>query len=657
MTNRLTHVGVAGLLFTLACSSRVEIGHGNAEGGEGGDGPGASVGGGAGTKAQGGGGVDNTSGGTVSVGGSSTLPTSGSDSGGRDPLNPPVVGGPIPADGPQAAADKVDLLIAIDNSVSMAEKQKLFAKTVPELLTRLVSPYCATTGGAIVSRPATPDESCPSGSAREFAPLRDLHVGVITSSLGAHGAIGGRYVICSDPKEDDHAHLLPLERTGVPSYDGKGYFKWDPDHLASPRGEDDVQAFAASLEATILSAGENGCGYEAPLEAVYRFLVEPNPPVSIEVGSDKLSKRIGTDEALLKQRRDFLRPDSSVAVLILSDENDCSVLDEGYGHLVASSTLMYRSTSACADDPNDKCCQSCGEVTAHAGCGPINEDSECVKGVSLPAESDDLNLRCFDQKRRFGLDLLYPTARYVSGFGGGAVPDASGELVRNPLFHQEEGGDRDPSLFSLAVIGGVPWQDLATDSSLTGDELEYLTAQQLKSAGRWPVILGNPKNDVPPTDVFMRESADERSGTNPITGDSAVDSSSTDPEANAINGHEQKNPADRDLQYACTFDLPEPVVCDQAAADDGVGCDCFSEELEYNRSICNPPGGGAPTTTQYRAKAYPMLRPLAVAQELGRRSVLSSICARNTQDAERSDYGYRPAFGALGKRIAGTLVK
>jgi len=51
------------------------------------------------------------------------------------------------------------------------------------------------------------------------------------------------------------------------------------------------------------------------------------------------------------------------------------------------------------------------------------------------------------------------------------------------------------------------------------------------------------------------------------------------------------------------------------------------------------------------------LRELAVARELGRRSVLGSICSRNTTDESRSDYGYRPLFGALGRRIASTLVK
>jgi hypothetical protein len=212
-------------------------------------------------------------------------------------------------------------------------------------------------------------------------------------------------------------------------------------------------------------------------------------------------------------------------------------------------------------------------------------------------------------------------------------------------------------LFTLAVVAGVPWQDLATADALAGNALEYLTADELDSQGRWPVILGDASSNIPPTDPFMVESPYERSGQNPITTDPLVPSSSTDPQANAINGHEQANVGNRDLQYACTFELPEPVVCDRAAFDADRGCDCFEEDLPFKRSVCNPPDGGPAGTTQYYGKAYPALRALDVAHQLGRRTVLGSVCAPNTQDDTLPDYGYRPVFGALGQRIAATLVK
>ena len=178
------------------------------------------------------------------------------------------------------------------------------------------------------------------------------------------------------------------------------------------------------------------------------------------------TEKVGIDQALPTQRANFLRPDSSVVVLMLPDENDCSIQDEGYGWLIAHSAPMYRSTSACKTDPNDACCQSCGEVQAHAGCTPIAQDSECQKGITFIGTDDDLNLRCFNQKQRFSFDLPYSTDRYVSGFGDGQVLNRRGQLVDNPLFHRD-GVDRDRSLFTLAVIGGVPWQDIATAPSLT----------------------------------------------------------------------------------------------------------------------------------------------------------------------------------------------
>lgn len=647
MNCRFTYAGAASLLLSFACGSKVEIGHGEPAGSGGAAGNSSMV--------ETGGTAPQTAGSSgIEEGGEPAVPAAGSAS---TSVGGMVSGGPIPPDtGPQRVADKVDLLLAIDNSISMAEKQELFAKTVPELVKRLVNPHCVNATGGIVAEPASPDLPCPAGSAREFEPLADLHVGVITSSLGSHGAAGAKDV-CASAGDDDHAHLLPFVRDDVPSYDDKGFLKWDPNGVAHPPGESDVQAFADSLETMIVSAGETGCGYEAQLESVYRFLVDPDPPLAVQVPMGQtMSGKFGTDTELLKERADFLRPDSSVVVLMLTDENDCSIQDEGYGWLIARAAPMYRSNSACLADPNDPCCQSCAETVPNAGCPALPTDSECQKGMMVPAAEDDLNLRCYNQKGRFGLGLLYPTSRYVSGFGGGEVLNRMHELVPNPLFHQA-GGDRDPSLFTLAVVAGVPWQDLATTDSLTGAGLQYLTAAQLTSAQRWSVILGDSSRNVPPTDPFMRESPDERSGTNPITKAKIVASSSTDPEANAINGHEQVNVGNRDLQYACTFLLPEPVVCDQATLNANKGCDCFADELPTNRSVCNPPEGGAADITQYYGKAYPALRELEVAQQLGRRTVLGSVCARNTQDDAAADYGYRPVFGALGQRIAQTLVK
>jgi hypothetical protein len=39
------------------------------------------------------------------------------------------------------------------------------------------------------------------------------------------------------------------------------------------------------------------------------------------------------------------------------------------------------------------------------------------------------------------------------------------------------------------------------------------------------------------------------------------------------------------LQYACTFALAKSITCDQAANAAGEGCDCFEDDLPFNRAL------------------------------------------------------------------------
>ena len=61
--------------------------------------------------------------------------------------------------------DKVDLLFVVDNSSSMADKQSELGKRIPELVAAITTP--------------------PSMSSHKSSVI-DVHVGVITSSLGSH---------------------------------------------------------------------------------------------------------------------------------------------------------------------------------------------------------------------------------------------------------------------------------------------------------------------------------------------------------------------------------------------------------------------------------------------------------------------------------------
>lgn len=553
--------------------------------------------------------------------------------------------------------DKIDLLFMIDNSQSMGDKQKLLATAVPQLVDRLVVPRCVNSAGEVRKR-ASLAEACPAGFAPEFREVNDIHIAVVTSSLGAHGAVSPVPGCSESPPENDHAQLLAKVRTGTPlaSYAGTGFLAWDPEQKLMPAGEKDAKRLGEQFGEMVKAAGEDGCGYEASLESWYRFLIDPEPPSTITLAEDGRSVAGPVDQELLAQRKAFLRPDSLVAIVMLTDENDCSIRDDEFGNWLASTDARRhptRATSACEKDPNDRCCLPCS-IPAPEGCTPTASDPACSAGERLVGKEDPLNLRCVQNKRRYGYDFLFPISRYVEGLTQTTLVRRSDQkVVENPLFAAVPGVPRrSKGLVYLAGIVGVPWQDIADPASLKGDGLRYLTAEELAKNGRWDAILGDPSKNIAPSDPFMREQTKPRSGTNPITGDAIVDETSLNPQANPINGHEQKDLDGTDLQYACTFKLAESPPCVGEAS-----CDCHAEvdpdgssELMRNRPLCQPPGGGAAEAKQHYGKAYPGLRPLEVLKGIGDSAIVASICPKVLTEGQVG-YGYEPAVDAIVDRL------
>ena len=553
--------------------------------------------------------------------------------------------------------DKIDLLFMIDNSASMTDKQEILKEAVPVLLSRLVSPICIDAAGKPTGFNAEANGQCAPGKGRpEFEPIGDIHIGVVSSSLGAHGAtVAG----CGDVTEgNDRGRLVATMRDGAAAgtYESSGFLAWDSSGKANvPPGTNVPADLVGVFQDLIGKVGEHGCGYEASLESWYRFLIDPEPPASvIRVGNQTVrsSKRIvnadgstgactGCDDTLLAQRKAFLRPDSLLAIVMLSDENDCSIRDDSAGWIVGASARLYKGTSQCAANPNDRCCRYCDQKEPDGpptGCQALADDAACK--TPLDQVADSTNLRCYDQRRRFGFDMLYPTSRYVDALTKPTLPLQStpGASVKNPLFDGAAPGQtvRDPSFVFLAGIVGVPWQDIADDASLADPKrLTYLTAAELSKQGRWRALVGDPNAAPPvlPTDPFMIETPDERVGTNPIVGVATSPSSSTNPRQNPINGHEQHLPTRADLQYACTFPLKTPKTCDK-------------EEIAANSPLCEG-------ERQTSAKAYPGTRELQVLQGLRDNAIVASICPKviDAADPNRPSadpyYGYNPAVGAI----------
>ncbi|HLM71078.1 MAG TPA: hypothetical protein VK459_00240, partial [Polyangiaceae bacterium] len=412
----------------------------------------------------------------------------------------------------------------------------------------------------------------------------------------------------------------------------------------------------------VTGVGQIGCGYESQLEGWYRFLVDPEPYETISVIENKAMPS-GIDQTILLNRKQFLRPDSLLVVMMLSDENDCSTKEFGQFFFAnqlknANGTPFHlpRARQECATNPNDPCCKSCGQDPGNCPADPTCLDSN-GNVQALTDFEDSSNLRCFDQKRRFGIDFLYPVDRYIDALTSSVIPNRVGELVPNPIFSDLDTSDnvttiRDPGLVVLATIVGVPWQDVARNpADLSQGYKSAAELGQPDAAGNtgWDIIVGNPASYVPPLDPLMVESVGPRSGTNPATG--AALTTASNPLGNPINGHEWTVKNIDDLQYACIFDLPTPRDC---ANQNIVSCDC--RDPANDNPLCQPdPFDPTKRTLQTKAKAYPGLRHLEVAKSV--QGVVASVCPKQIIDPTAADYAYRPAVRALIDRVAPRLKK
>src|SRR5260221_9271263 len=59
----------------------------------------------------------------------------------------------------QTSVDKIDILLMIDNSSSMTDKQAILKDAVPLLVKSLVNPACLDENGKVVGTPAGPLDS------------------------------------------------------------------------------------------------------------------------------------------------------------------------------------------------------------------------------------------------------------------------------------------------------------------------------------------------------------------------------------------------------------------------------------------------------------------------------------------------------------------
>lgn len=238
------------------------------------------------------------------------------------------------------AVEKVDLLMMVDNSGSMAENQANIMAQLAPLIGQLTNPPCisrSTPGGG------TP-HTCMAGNMDDvpaYPAVKDLHVGVVNSDLGTPGSMVPG---CDDSDRGDDGLLNPI-RSGAAMQTHLPWAPRRPNATMAPAGfrpaacNNDPNQFPSFItfcsnaaDASCDVAGTNastrdpavfadwfkcnagifinGCGLESQLEAVWRGLVE---------------KDARSTPGNTSPNANFLRDDALLAILMLSDEEDGSV--------------------------------------------------------------------------------------------------------------------------------------------------------------------------------------------------------------------------------------------------------------------------------------------------------------------------------------------
>lgn len=284
----------------------------------------------------------------------------------------------------------VDVLLVVDDSSGMAAKQAKLADALPALVERLA----ARPGG-----------------------LPDLHLGVVTTDLGtagsasatpapAFGTIGNGG--CAGTGRAGALQTFGVAVTGAFVSDVAA---GDGSRVRNYTG--DLATVAGSI---VRGAGEGGCGFEQPLGAMRAAL----GPLAANAG--------------------FLRADAALAVLVLSDEDDCSV----------ASTAFFDPATTPLGPLGSFRCTRLGVTCAVGGPTPqamdvVGTKTGCGPQLGLPY-----------------LDPVAPLRSFLVGVkGGDARRIAVGALVGAPdpfevVERTPTGGTPAPALLpSCGVVGGT----------------------------------------------------------------------------------------------------------------------------------------------------------------------------------------------------------
>jgi hypothetical protein len=212
------------------------------------------------------------------------------------------------------ATGELDVLFMIDNSNSMFEEQASLVAELPRMARAL------STG------------DLDGDGVQDVSAARSIHVGVVSSDMGTGG-----YLVptCSESNFGDDGVLRTGGNTAIrgcmASY--PSFLEWDTDSSV-------FDATASADDFTCVAAlGTGGCGFEQPLAAVLK---------AVTPSTSALTFSMGTRGHADTHNSGFLRPDAALAVILLTDEDDCSAIDPD---------LFNQSSARYMGDLNLRCFQ------------------------------------------------------------------------------------------------------------------------------------------------------------------------------------------------------------------------------------------------------------------------------------------------------------
>lgn len=189
-----------------------------------------------------------------------------------------------------SANGELDVVLVVDNSNSMQEEQESLAAQLP----RMARVF------------ATGDLD--GDGEQDFPALQSVRVGVVTSDMGT-----GSYTImtCNGPINGDDG---VLREEGNSEIEGCAESYPSFAELSADDGPEALENFVRHVECVGV-AGTGGCGFEQQLEATLKSVTPSSSDIDFADGNPGQGDR---------ENAGFLREDSIVAFIVLTDEEDCS---------------------------------------------------------------------------------------------------------------------------------------------------------------------------------------------------------------------------------------------------------------------------------------------------------------------------------------------